>query len=240
MDVAALIERMRSRADYAGQLAHVEVLAERPGRFAAPRVARGGAACAAARRSRGIERLYSHQVAAWRRPAPGRTLVVVTGTASGKTLCYNLPILEAALADARPARCTSFPPRRSPRINSRVCWNWSAATRNWPRAIRPGVYDGDTPTAQRRRIRGEANLVLSNPDMLHAAILPYHPQVGRAVCRAAVRGRRRGAHLSRHPRGARVGRAAAARAGVRALWFAARVSGRQRHDRQPRRARPAG
>ena len=43
-------------------------------------------------------------------------------------------------------------------------------------AVRPGVYDGDTPTAQRRRIRGEANLVLSNPDMLHASVLPYHPK----------------------------------------------------------------
>ena len=58
------------------------------------------------------------------------------------------------------------------------------------RAVRPGVYDGDTPTAQRRRIRGEANLVLSNPDMLHAAILPYHPKWAAFFSRAAVCRRR--------------------------------------------------
>ena len=105
-------------------------------------------------------------------------LVVVTGTASGKTLCYNLPILEAALADPQCPRALSVShqgaragPAQGPAGAGRRRRRASSAA-----AIRPGVYDGDTPTAQRRRIRGEANLVLSNPDMLHAAVLPYHPK----------------------------------------------------------------
>src|SRR5262245_7099355 len=98
MDVQALLNRMRARQDYAGQLAHVEMLPERPGRFAEPerplpeqlvRLLAG----------RGIERLYSHQVAALEAARRGQDCVVVTGTASGKTLCYNLPILESAVSD---------------------------------------------------------------------------------------------------------------------------------------------
>ena len=88
-----------------------------------------------------------------------------------------MPILEAApLPGGCKGASTYFPPRHSRRINSKGCWNSLRTIVQLARAIRPGVYDGDTPTAQRRRIRGEANLVLSNPDMLHASIMPYHPK----------------------------------------------------------------
>ena len=108
MDVAALIERMRSRADYAGQLAHVEVLPERPGRFAEPRKPLADTLTRLLA-ARGIEQLYSHQCAALEAARAGRDFVVTTGTASGKTLCYNLPILEAALADPSARALYLFP-----------------------------------------------------------------------------------------------------------------------------------
>jgi DEAD/DEAH box helicase domain-containing protein len=175
MDVAALLERMRTRSDYAGQLAHVEVLPERAGRFAEPQTPLDES-LARLLTSRGIEQLYSHQVAALEAARAGRDLVVVTGTASGKTLCYNLPILEAALRDPEARALYLFPTKALAQDQLKGLLDLVASDPTLATAIRPGVYDGDTPTAQRRRIRSEANLVLSNPDMLHAAVLPYHPK----------------------------------------------------------------
>src|SRR5262245_9769212 len=97
MDVAALLERIKTRRDYAGQLEHVELLPERPGRYAEPQTPLPGP-LARLLDTRGVERLYSHQVAALEAARAGHDWVAVTGTASGKTLCYNLPILEAALS----------------------------------------------------------------------------------------------------------------------------------------------
>ncbi len=175
MDVAALIARIQSRPDYAGQLEHVEVLPDRPGRFATPHrpLPEPLKKLLAAR---GIGQLYCHQVAALEAARAGQDYVVVTGTASGKTLCYNLPILEAALADANARALYLFPTKALAQDQLKGLLELVANDPQWAAAIRPGVYDGDTPTAQRRRIRGEANLVLSNPDMLHASVLPYHPK----------------------------------------------------------------
>ncbi|MGD9634292.1 MAG: DEAD/DEAH box helicase [Pirellulales bacterium] len=175
MDVAALLKRIQSRSDYAGQLVHVEALPERVGRFAEPgtplpeRLQRLLAA-------KGIEQLYSHQVAALEAARAGHDVVVVTGTASGKTLCYNLPNIEAALADSNARGLYLFPTKALAQDQLKGLLELVGDDAELAAAIRPGVYDGDTPTAQRRRIRSEANLVLSNPDMLHAAVLPYHPK----------------------------------------------------------------
>jgi DEAD/DEAH box helicase domain-containing protein len=175
MDVAALIERMQTRADYAGQLTHVEVLPERTGQFVAPRQPLSEAL----RRllaARGINQLYSHQAAALEAARTYRDFIVTTGTASGKTLCYNLPILEAALADPAARALYLFPTKALAQDQLKGLLDLVSSDPELAAAIRPGVYDGDTPAAQRRRIRGEANLVLSNPDMLHASVLPYHPK----------------------------------------------------------------
>jgi DEAD/DEAH box helicase domain-containing protein len=175
MDVAALIKRIQSRPDYAGQLAHVEILPERAGRFATPaqRLAEPIVQLLAAR---GIEQLYCHQVAALEAARAGQDIVVVTGTASGKTLCYNLPVLEASLSDSDARALYLFPTKALAQDQLKGLLELVAGDTQWAAALRPGVYDGDTPTAQRRRLRGEANVVLSNPDMLHASILPYHPK----------------------------------------------------------------
>ena len=175
MDVAALLERMHSRTDYAGQLVHVEELPERAGKFDEPQAPLPESL----RRllaSKGIEQLYSHQVAALEGARAGRDFVVVTGTASGKTLCYNLPILEETLADSQARALYLFPTKALAQDQLKGLLELVGDDPQFAAAIRPGVYDGDTPTAQRRRIRSEANLVLSNPDMLHATVLPYHPK----------------------------------------------------------------
>jgi len=175
MDVAALLERMKSRRDYAGQLEHVEMLPERPGQFAEPADPLPPT-LATMLAGRDVTRLYSHQVAALEAARQGQDWVAVTGTASGKTLCYNLPILEAVLS-GEPARAMYlYPTKALAQDQHKGLLELIDGHTELAAAIRPGVYDGDTPTAQRRRIRNEANLVLTNPDMLHASILPYHPK----------------------------------------------------------------
>jgi len=196
MDVSKFLENLARHPLYAGQISHVQTLPERPGDFAdpdAPLPAELGEMLAA----RGIERLYSHQVAALQTARAGKDLVVVTGTASGKTLCYNLPIFESCLADPEARALYLFPTKALAQDQlkgllellhgsgvddtSRQNRRKEGADRVPCSKLRPGVYDGDTPTAQRRRIRAEANLVLTNPDMLHASLLPYHPKWARVL-----------------------------------------------------------
>jgi DEAD/DEAH box helicase domain-containing protein len=175
VDVAALLQRMASRRDYAGQLEHVEELPERMGRYAEPGEGLSGP-LKRVLAGRGVERLYVHQAAALEAARAGRDWVAVTGTASGKTLCYNLPILEAAMASPGSRALCLYPTKALAQDQLKGLLELVADDGELAAAVRPGVYDGDTPTAQRRRIRNEANLVLSNPDMLHAGILPYHPK----------------------------------------------------------------
>jgi DEAD/DEAH box helicase domain-containing protein len=175
MDVAGLLERMKSRRDYVGQLEHVEMLPERPGRYAEP----AKPLPAALKRllaNRQIEQLYSHQVAALEAARAEQNVVVVTGTASGKTLCYNLPILEAAVESEFARALYLYPTKALAQDQLKGILQLVGSDAELASLVRPGVFDGDTPTAQRRRIRSEANLVLTNPDMLHASILPYHPK----------------------------------------------------------------
>jgi DEAD/DEAH box helicase domain-containing protein len=175
MDVAALLERMKSRRDYAGQLEHVEMLPERPGQFALPSQPLPEA-LQRLLANRQIEQLYSHQVSALEAARSEQDLVVVTGTASGKTLCYNLPILEAAVQSEFARALYLYPTKALAQDQLKGLLELVGGDAELASLVRPGVFDGDTPTAQRRRVRNEANLVLTNPDMLHASILPYHPK----------------------------------------------------------------
>ncbi len=178
MDVRAFLRRIEGARNYQGQIEHVAEIAERDGVYAQPERPLP-AELAELLAARGIERLYSHQVAALDLARSGRDLAVVTGTASGKTLCYNLPILEAALDDAQARALYLFPTKALAQDQLKGLLELLGEHPTLAKRIKPGVYDGDTPTAQRRRMRSEANLVLSNPDMLHAAVLPYHPKWAR-------------------------------------------------------------
>jgi len=120
---------------------------------------------------RGIESLYAHQAQALAHAHAGKNVVVVTPTASGKTLCYNLPIL-SALIDNPEARALYLFPTKALAQDQLVELNrW---TERLGDAVRTFTYDGDTPQDARQAIRTRANLVITNPDMLHTGILPHH------------------------------------------------------------------
>ncbi|MEE2638772.1 MAG: DEAD/DEAH box helicase, partial [Acidobacteriota bacterium] len=123
----------------------------------------------------GIERPYSHQAEAMTYALDGRHVVTITPTASGKTLCYNAPVLSSILADAATRALYLFPTKalaqdqlaELQRLTERLADHEDIAA---------FTYDGDTPQDARRAVRGRAHLVLSNPDMLHSGILPHHPR----------------------------------------------------------------
>jgi len=122
----------------------------------------------AALRRTGIDGLYSHQGQALRAAWDG-PVIVTTGTASGKSLCFNLPTLEVLLSDPRARALYLYPTKALAQDQARALSALGLGQR-----LRPAIYDGDTPREARSSIRRRANLVLTNPDMLHLGILPNH------------------------------------------------------------------
>src|SRR6266511_1558990 len=121
-------------------------------------------------RGRGVQQLYSHQAKAYDTVAKGENLVVVTPTASGKTLCYNLPVLQALVQQPESRVLYLFPTKALAQDQLAELTELSKALPD----MRMYTYDGDTPQDARRSVRARANLVLTNPDMLHSGILPHH------------------------------------------------------------------
>ena len=125
----------------------------------------------AAYRAKGIEQLYSHQAASAELAHAGKNFVVVTPTASGKTLCYNLPILNAVLENRDTRALYLFPTKAL--AQDQLTELHDLATR-LDDQFGVFTYDGDTPADARKAIRERGHVVLSNPDMLHSGILPHH------------------------------------------------------------------
>jgi DEAD/DEAH box helicase domain-containing protein len=121
-------------------------------------------------RDRGIPELYVHQARAYATVEQGGHCVVVTPTASGKTLCYNLPVLQALIAQPDARALYLFPTKA---LAQDQLAELEQLAKSLPE-MRMFTYDGDTPQDARRAVRARANLVLTNPDMLHAGILPHH------------------------------------------------------------------
>lgn len=120
---------------------------------------------------RGIYKLYSHQADAVREAGKGKNVVVVTPTASGKTLCYNLPVLSSILDDENSRAIYIFPTKAlSQDQTSELHELIEAAGAD----IKTYTYDGDTPQTARKAIRQAGHIVVTNPDMLHGGILPHH------------------------------------------------------------------
>ncbi|MDR0590106.1 MAG: DEAD/DEAH box helicase, partial [Spirochaetaceae bacterium] len=135
-------------------------------------------ALAAALRSRGIAEIYTHQGEVWEQVRRGRNVVVVTPTASGKTLCYNLPVLQTLLSDEKVRALYLFPTKalsqdQQAELNEIVSF-FAASPK--PRPLKVSTYDGDTPDSLRIAARDGGRIIISNPDMLHAGILPNHPK----------------------------------------------------------------
>ncbi|MGI8988787.1 MAG: DEAD/DEAH box helicase [Bryobacteraceae bacterium] len=122
-------------------------------------------------RGRGIEKLYSHQREAFEVVSSGKNLVIVTPTASGKTLCYNLPVLDLLMRDDGARAVYLFPTKA---LAEDQLHELQTLVDEMGSGIRAFTYDGDTPQDARKAIRQRANVVLTNPDMLHAGILPHH------------------------------------------------------------------
>src|SRR5437762_7334866 len=119
-----------------------------------------------------VPELYAHQRAAWDTAARGEHLIVTTGTASGKTLAFNLPVLDALVRDPRHRALYLYPTKALAQDQFRTLAGYRLPQ------LRPAIYDGDTPAEQRWQIRRGANVVLSNPDMLHVGLLPHHDRWG--------------------------------------------------------------
>src|SRR3989475_11023854 len=124
---------------------------------------------AAALGRRGIERLYSHQAEAYEAVRHGRHLVVVTPTASGKTLCYNLPVLQRLLENPERRALYVYPTKA---LAQDQLAELSALKHGLPIDVRVDTYDGDTAPGRRTAIREAGHVVMTNPDMLHTGILP--------------------------------------------------------------------
>lgn len=125
----------------------------------------------AALSSKGIEKLYTHQKSAYEKIMSGQSVVAVTPTASGKTLCYNIPVLQTILSNPNARALYMFPTKalaqdQKSEINEII----QAAGVD----INSYTYDGDTPANIRQRVRQAGHVVITNPDMLHSAILPHH------------------------------------------------------------------
>ena len=133
---------------------------------------------AAALRASGIEQLYSHQAEGFEAAMAGH-VIVTTGTASGKSLAFNLPVLHTLAADRRARALYLYPTKALAQDQARKLSELGAPF------LRHAIYDGDTPREERRAIRGRSNLVLTNPDMLHVGVLPNHKAWGDALANLA-------------------------------------------------------
>jgi DEAD/DEAH box helicase domain-containing protein len=157
-------------ADFPGDITLDHVISASPADFAPlPGDLRPELVAALARR--GIERLYSHQASSYDAVRKGRHLVVVTPTASGKTLCYNLPVLQRLLENPEKRALFVYPTKA---LAQDQLAELSALKHGLPIDVRVDTYDGDTPPGRRTAIREGGHVVMTNPDMLHAGVLPHH------------------------------------------------------------------
>ena len=176
MDTEQLIKRLRGQRFFEDQIAHVEQVPARPAEYAdapgslQPLVQQ-------ALQNEGIGRLYGHQAAAIGHLRGGKSVVIVTGTASGKTLCYNIPTVEAILQDRMATMLFIYPTKALAQDQLRAIGTFHLAEQGVD--FLAGTYDGDTPQNLRSRLRDGGNVILTNPDMLHQGILPNHSRWNR-------------------------------------------------------------
>ena len=168
MDISALLDAITGSPEYRGQVEHVRNVPARPAQYGElDRELHSKLAGLLA--EQGIERLYSHQSQAINAVLDGENVTVVAGTASGKTLCYLVPIAEAIYTRPTSRALMIYPTKALAQDQLRKLADLGAGA-----AFTAETYDGDTPRDRRRKIKKEAQVVLTNPDMLHVGILPYH------------------------------------------------------------------
>jgi DEAD/DEAH box helicase domain-containing protein len=170
MALKDVLDEIGGDAQVMRRISHWQRLPAKPGRYADfptgvnPRLVE-------ALRQRGIERAFTHQAKAVDHALRGEHVVIVTPTASGKTLCYNVPVLNTLLADPSARALYLFPTKA---LAQDQLAELGAMQRVLGHRFEAHTYDGDTPKPVRPRIRKRAHVVISNPDMLHTGILPHH------------------------------------------------------------------
>lgn len=186
MSLQTLLNAWRDEPDLVSNIVAWRTFPARPARFAPfPNHVHPG--LRSALRAQGIDALYTHQAQAWQHVQAGQHPVVVTGTASGKTLCYNLPVLDRLLRDLQARALYLFPTKALAQDQQDALRRLVATLGNEPTvapnhqlpgpqspAVSVATYDGDTPGHARPTIRATTRLVISNPDMLHTGVLPHH------------------------------------------------------------------
>jgi len=173
MDFKRFLSHIQTSNDYCDQIVRIEELPARPAAFgelsdplpeALARVLEG----------LGIEKLYTHQVSAIDNIRAGKSVTIVTSTASGKTICYNVPVIERLLAEPQAKALYLYPTKALAQDQLKTLRRLSAMDPTLAAMVKCGTYDGDTPTDTRRKLRDNGNVILTNPDMLHTGIMPYH------------------------------------------------------------------
>jgi DEAD/DEAH box helicase domain-containing protein len=180
VDTSAFLHHLAVQPGYSGQMVHVEHIPRRQARSARLRLPLPGALqdCL---HEHGLFPLYSHQAEAINYAREGKNVMVATSSASGKTLCYNAPVMEAVLTEPRSCALYLFPTKALAQDQLR-----SLNEIFYPALFRAGevtTFDGDTPQVERADVRKRARVVLTNPDMLHLGILPNHQQWSRLLRR---------------------------------------------------------
>ena len=180
MDTSAFLHHLAAQPAYGGQIAHQEYIPRRAAKCAeldSPLEA----ALEENLNRHGLLPLYTHQAQAINHARQGKNVMVATSSASGKTLCYNAPVVEALLTERGSCALYLFPTKALAQDQLRTLWELFH-----PKLLSTGdfaTFDGDTPKAERGDIRRRARLILTNPDMLHVGILPNHQQWSRLLRR---------------------------------------------------------
>ena len=170
MNLEQLIDRLKRTPSFMENVTHWETLPAKEARFAPfPEALDGRLPPVLA--ARGVHQLYTHQREAFDRVAEGRDICVVTPTASGKTMCYNLPVLNAILKNGDARALYLFPTKALSADQVSELYELIEAM---DVDVKTFTYDGDTPAAARRQVRQAGHIVVTNPDMLHSGILPHH------------------------------------------------------------------
>ncbi len=170
MSIQTVLDNLRLDPQFVKHVVAWERIPPRPARET-DMPSRLDATLVEALRSAGIQKLYTHQAQAVDVALSGENFVVVTPTASGKTLCYNLPVLQACLHDPDARALYLFPTKALAQDQATTLGELIGLL---DRPISVHVYDGDTPAHQRQNVRRQRGIMISNPDMLHRGILPNH------------------------------------------------------------------
>ncbi|KAG2646716.1 hypothetical protein PVAP13_2KG531300 [Panicum virgatum] len=177
LEPAEMAEHLKQGLGKEGQIVHIQEIPSREASFT-ELPCHLSEAMREALASIGISRLYSHQSQAIESSISGRHIVVATSTSSGKSLCYNIPVLESLSQDLMACALYIFPTKALAQDQLRTLLGMK---NSFHIDIDVKIYDGDTPREDRLWIRDNARLLITNPDMLHVSILPYHGQFQRIL-----------------------------------------------------------